>query len=124
MTTTINRTLRDLLLEHIDGPVVVNASRFKLTRHVAIREGLIRSDLRGLRTVLPDGSIRPRTTHLTEKGRETLARALAEWAECLIAAERARDALLLEALRNAREAAAAARESESSAPLDECAVSP
>lgn len=67
--------MRDLLIEHIDGPVPLDRSiPYRTSRLFAARSaGLIRFDR-------PD---RPRFSMLTVKGRQWLAEVLADWAEAL-----------------------------------------
>lgn len=83
----ISVSLRDLLIEHIDGPVDVIVSKQNGTRAMALRLGFIRPDFQGMRgTQNPD---RPRRTYITEKGRQELAAALADWADALSKARNA-----------------------------------
>lgn len=81
----ISAALRDLLIEHIDGPVAVVVSTQSGTRSVAIRSGLIRPDFMGMRGAWNKG--RPRQTFITEKGRRELAASLADWADALCRAQ-------------------------------------
>ena len=78
----LSAPMRDLLLAHIDGSATVpvefnakNAACIKST-WAAIAHGLIR----------PDGLPRMKQTFITDKGREVLAMALADWADALVRA--------------------------------------
>lgn len=71
----INAGMRDILIEHIDGPtqfVVRNPSRNNRIRG-CVASGLLRYDT----------CIRAKQTFITKKGRQVLAEALADWADAL-----------------------------------------
>lgn len=71
---------RNLLIDHIDGPIDVALNNSAL---VQTRLALLKTDLlRGA----PQGSIRPRRTALTERGRMVLAILLGHYADSLIRA--------------------------------------
>ena len=75
----ITTRMRDLLIEHIDGPVpiirnTVRPNRFLIVRG-AVELGLLRYD--------EARCARPKRTVITEKGRELLAEALADWADAI-----------------------------------------
>jgi DNA-binding PadR family transcriptional regulator len=90
----ISPIFRDILIEHIDGPVqIIVGDPHRSTRLRALRSlGLLRFD--------HYSSSRPRQTHITEKGRAALAEALADWADALVRAQ--------EAIQRLREPAAEA----------------
>lgn len=75
--------LRDLLLEHIDGPVPVQMKEPNRPQRVngAVQSGLLSYD---------DGYIRPKATRITEKGRALLAHALGHWADAIMRANNSR----------------------------------
>lgn len=75
-------SMRDALIDHIDEAQPVN---LKATNYSTIRAAVDRGFLR----YHPQQCLRPTKTVLTEKGREALAIALADWADALT---RARDA--------------------------------
>lgn len=88
----ITRKMRDVLIEHIDGPVPVvvpNGPRGgRYARDVAIRARTIRA-LLGRRLIRGrSDSPRPDQTVLTEAGRAELAEALADWADAIVRARR------------------------------------
>lgn len=71
----ISNKLRDLLIEHIDGP-----------RNLDVRDRLNHQTMTGaIKTKLlrTDGLKHPKQTFITEKGRQELAAALADWADAL-----------------------------------------
>lgn len=70
--------MRDLLIEHIDGPIaVVVRGRAALWR-AAFKRELICGTV--------NGEIRPHHSRLTDLGRMTLAKELAHWADVLVRA--------------------------------------
>jgi hypothetical protein len=71
---------RDLLIDHIDGPLDVSVHD---SHTVQCRNGLIAS---GLLRGSPTGEPRPRQTVLTERGRMTVALVLGYYADALIRA--------------------------------------
>lgn len=78
MTLPVTTQLRDLLIEHIDGPVPINVrqpARYNLVRG-AVDRGLLRTNTRG--------HARPSHTFITESGRATLCAALGDWADALV----------------------------------------
>jgi hypothetical protein len=80
--------MRDVLIEHIDGPVpIVRAGNLSGARckAEAIRYKSVWALMdRGLLIQRPGFS--PRFTIITEAGREELAKALADWADALVRA--------------------------------------
>lgn len=70
--------LRDLLIEHIDGPRLYRISEQPKGNRIrgAVTTGLLRFD----------HLQHPKTTMLTERGREALCKALAHWADALVRA--------------------------------------
>lgn len=75
--------VRDLLIEHIDGPTAVRVNGVKESvRHIRIR-GLVQRKLLRFDHYNP-----PRQTFITDAGRAELAKALADWAEALSRAKR------------------------------------
>lgn len=87
-TTAMQMTcaLRDFLIEHIDGPVPILLQKDHRNRRM-VRSACIRS---GFVHPYPWGTNRPKETRITDKGRQALCAALADWAEALIRAERLR----------------------------------
>jgi hypothetical protein len=87
----ITSRVRDLLIEHIDGPRMIfqrergahteEMRRIKLVRQT-VALGLLRFGTSG-----PAGN-RPKVTSLTDAGREELAIALADWADALVRCRR------------------------------------
>lgn len=75
---TLNAATRDLLIEHIDGPVLIRVN--EPARYNRIR-GLIQCGWLSC-----DGHRPARITQLTERGRGILAHALASWADALVKA--------------------------------------
>ena len=88
----ISPAMRDVLIEHIDGPAPImapsgstwgrlpchdqaRAARFR-TMKALLERGLLRCD----------ANVRPRFTHMTETGRTALAEALADAADALVRA--------------------------------------
>jgi len=72
---TLPGTMRDLLIEHLDGrrvPFVTATPRVTISRALLARGW-----------VVPDRENRPRFTTITQKGREVLAAALADWADAI-----------------------------------------
>jgi hypothetical protein len=71
---------RALLISHIDGPFEMAEADLHMmrTRQALLKSGLLRG--------APFGSIRPRQTELTERGRQAVAIILAEAADNLIRA--------------------------------------
>lgn len=78
----ISTPLRDLLIEHIDGPVAVRVA--DCARYCRIH-GAVRAKL-----LTFDRPRRPRQTAITERGRAALAEALADWADALSRAQQAK----------------------------------
>lgn len=101
MTVVIPAPIRDILIEHIDGPVRIDLS--ELNRFNRLKSCRIA----GLVTY--DRPFRPTESRITEKGRAILAKTLADWAEALIKANESRD------MRDRIKAAIAAGEEESAA---------
>lgn len=88
----ITARIRDLLIEHIDGPVPfrVRPQWHKdfgrpMVVKAAIKAGLLRPDC--------PHTNRPRFTVITEAGREQLSKALADWADAIIRAQYNRESL-------------------------------
>lgn len=83
MANDLSSALRDILIEHIDGPApfdphnVVRSNRVR----VAVHFGLLRFD-----SLTGPQCARPRQSVITDKGREKLAQALAEWADAIVLA--------------------------------------
>lgn len=76
---------RDLLIEHIPGPVPLGADlgkTFEDRRKRTKRAQTIRFAM-AMGWIAYDRRIAPRYTMLTEDGRQILSKALAEWADCL-----------------------------------------
>ncbi len=89
---SISNRMRDVLIEHIDGPVkIIRATAAgieakKAALHRQTAEALID---RGFLRVDDPAKPRPRYTIITEEGREELCAALADWADALNAARAA-----------------------------------
>jgi hypothetical protein len=100
MPSPLSTAMRDLLIDHIDGPVGLNVSdchRYNRVRG-AIAQGYLS---------WTGGVIRPKGTELTDRGKMALCQALAEWADALIKARDSRDALFTALLDQAVAADAA-----------------
>jgi len=69
---------RDMLIDHIDGQVVVLANHLKNVRNSLIRIGLLAG--------WPMHSKRPRATALTEPGRQVVGMILGQYADALVRA--------------------------------------
>jgi hypothetical protein len=76
----ISAALRDYLIEHLDGPVPMNAKSQKVRRE-AIAQRLV-TPARWCRH-----SSQLRQTELTPHGREALAKALGDWIDALVRAQ-------------------------------------
>jgi hypothetical protein len=79
--------MRDVLIEHIDGPVpIFRACHSKIdAKAMGIRYKSVWSLMdRGLLT--KDRPCAPRFTIITDLGRDELAKALADWADALVRA--------------------------------------
>lgn len=83
----ITPAMRDLLIEHIDGPApyIISDRRSRQVR-AAVQLGYL-SYGRGI------SPKRPRFTYINQRGREALAKALANWADALIRARYNRESL-------------------------------
>lgn len=88
---------RNLLISHIDGPVDVTVVDFHQTqpRRALMDLGMLRGS--------PAGTIRPRATALTERGRMAVAMVLGEYADALIRAGILKQQHPLEVLRRLKE---------------------
>lgn len=79
-------TIRDLLIAHIDGPAPYRAKYgYAQLVNSAVAGGLIRRD----------GCQNTKRTYITDKGREALAKMLADWADAIVRARFAQEALSL-----------------------------
>lgn len=81
LTKRLTLVSRRVLLDHIDGAEIalpIARDQSWPTRELLIRLGLVRFG--------QNGTDRPRTTKITEKGREVLACLLAEYADALLRA--------------------------------------
>lgn len=80
MTPAITAQMRDLLIEHIDGPQLYRISQNNRINRVrgAITLGYL----------VPDRISYPRNTSLTDKGRAALCKALADWADAIVLARK------------------------------------
>lgn len=82
MTDSLSACVRDLLIEHIESvvPLVRTVTRAEAgrtrMRRVLIAQGALRYDRQDF----------PRATLITERGRQRLATALADWADALVRA--------------------------------------
>ena len=86
----ISNRMRDILIEHLDGPVAIVRSAPGLGKKNALRAQAITAMIgRGLLKVDDPGTARPRFTLVTDHGREILCEVLADWAEALIRFRRA-----------------------------------
>jgi hypothetical protein len=72
---------RKMLLAHLDGPVDVDVSQDGKTRWTLIQRGLITAD-----AATPYRPARPKSTRITDRGRQVVAYVLAEYADALVAA--------------------------------------
>jgi hypothetical protein len=80
----ISPAMRNVLIEHLDGPVGIDVRGASWRREVVrclLNRGLLRTDAYVLRA---------RHTIMTEAGRRELAEALADWADALDRAARLR----------------------------------
>lgn len=75
----LTAAMRDLLIEHIDGPIQVRVRGREPLWKAAFKHGLICSTVN-------NSEMRPRHSRLTELGRSTLAKELAHWADTLVRA--------------------------------------
>lgn len=88
----ISARLRDVLIEHLDGPQPVVRNRTAAPKYgldalqaanrmtavwTLINRGLLR----------PDRRVHPRETAITDRGREVLCQALADWADAIVRAQ-------------------------------------
>jgi hypothetical protein len=95
---------RNLLIDHIDGPVdvVVTDAHKVQCRNALIGLGLLRGT--------PSQAVRPRLTVLTERGRMAVAMVLGDYADALVRAgllEQENPLLVLKRLKAARQPAPA-----------------
>lgn len=74
----ITAAMRDLLIEHIDGPIQVDLRGRATLWKAAFDNGYIIG--------LGSSTKKPRHSHLTEEGRKVLAHALGSWADALVRA--------------------------------------
>lgn len=75
---TISDRMRDVLIEHIDGPVAVSTKQDPLNPRLGTVKALVARDF-----LRPDRELRPRFTIITEVGRAALCAALADWGDAL-----------------------------------------
>jgi hypothetical protein len=87
----VSTVLRDLLIEHIDGPrnvpvplVVIGTHNRMQSIGAAVSRGLLRFDRHSP----------PRQTFITERGREVLGAALGDWADALVRAAGSHDPMV------------------------------
>ncbi len=74
----LTAAMRDLLIEHIDGPIQVRIRGRSAIWRAAFQRELICGTV--------NGETRPRYSRLTDFGRATLAKELAHWADTLVRA--------------------------------------
>lgn len=67
---------RDLLIAHVDGPQPLTISHESMVRNALLARDLLRFDNRA--------SLRPKSTHLTDLGREVLCAILGDYADALV----------------------------------------
>lgn len=79
----LSAPLRELLLRHVHGPVPIEYRNTRTDKTHAARAALIR---RELLFPLPMNTTRPVETELTAKGRDAVAKILAQAADALVAA--------------------------------------
>lgn len=88
----ITRKMRDVLIEHIDGPVPVEVPTGPRgghhAREVALRARTIRALINNRLLRGKTDSPRPTHTVITMAGRAELAEVLADWADALVRARR------------------------------------
>lgn len=88
--TTLSACQRDILIEHMDGNavayVVPNSGIAPGERHRAAYRHRSAQGLLAKALIRFDGKMKPTHTYITEKGREALCAALADWAEAIVLA--------------------------------------
>jgi hypothetical protein len=88
----ISPAMRDVLIEHIDGPVAIMAPSGCTWGRLSEHNGARAARFRTMKALLErgllrcDANIRPRFTQMTESGRAALAEALADAADALVRA--------------------------------------
>lgn len=83
LVNSLSAPLREFLLRHVHGPVPIEYRNTRTDKAHAARAALIR---RELLLPLPPNTIRPVETELTIKGRDAVAKILAQAADALVAA--------------------------------------
>jgi hypothetical protein len=71
---------RDLLIRHMDGPIEIPFGRDHSMMRAVVSRAIVKGWIEPVR-------YRPKFTQLTEAGRNELAKALANWAEAIQAAQ-------------------------------------
>lgn len=89
----LSTPLRAFLLRHVHGPVPIEYGNARTDKTYAARAALIR---RQLLLPLPKNTIRPVETELTVKGRDAVAKILAQAADALVAAGALEESVLAE----------------------------
>lgn len=77
---SMTAAMRDLLIEHIDGPIQV---RMNVQGRASLWKAAFAA---GLICAVVNSEKRPRHSRLTEGGRKVLARELGNWADALVRA--------------------------------------
>lgn len=82
----LSNSIRDLLIEHIDGPVPISAGIIpgSMTEKTDLYlRGRALTNCFDRDYLVPDRRVSPTSTMLTEQGRAVLCEALADWADAL-----------------------------------------